>query len=87
MDDGRVPTVEQGERYLAEGQLCDCLATAKGFCLMEQRFVEVALRHGTNALTLEKWRAFLGLRREFDEAVGGSVYRLLPGVVENTFGL
>jgi hypothetical protein len=67
-------------------QLCDCLGQATGFTLIEKRFVEVALRHGFNAMTLEKWRAFLGLRREFDEAVGGSVYRVLPGVVEHTFG-
>lgn len=68
-------------------QLCDCLGEAGGFTLVERRFVEVALRHGFNALTLGKWRAYLEIRREFDEAVGGSVYRLLPGVVERTFGL
>ena len=68
-------------------QLCDCLGQTGGFVLVEKRLVEVALRHGFNALTLAKWRAFLDLRREFDAAVGGSVYRLLPGVVENTFGM
>jgi hypothetical protein len=68
-------------------QLCDCLGQTGGFVLVEKRLVEVALRHGFNALTLTKWRAFLELRREFDAAVGGSVYRLLPGVVENTFGM
>lgn len=67
-------------------QLCDCLGEAAGYCLIEKRFVDVVLRHGFNALTLEKWRAYLALRREFDEAVGGSVYQLLPGVVEHTFG-
>jgi hypothetical protein len=67
-------------------QLCDCLGEAAGFCLVEKRFVDVVLRLGFNALTLDKWRAYLALRREFDEAVGGSVYRLLPGVVEHTFG-
>ena len=67
-------------------QLCDCLGEASGFCLIEKRLVGVALRLGFNDLTLDKWRAFLDLRREFDEAVGGPVYRLLPGVVEHTFG-
>ena len=66
-------------------QLCDCLGEATGFCLIEKRLVDVALRHGFNAWTIEKWRAFLGLKREFDEAIGTSIYRLLPGVVENTF--
>lgn len=68
-------------------QLCDCLGQASGFVLVEKRLVEVALRLGFNDLTLAKWRAYLDLRREFDAAVGGSVYRLLPGVVEHTFGL
>lgn len=68
-------------------QLCDCLALPIGFCLIEKRLVDVVLRHGFNDLTLAKWRAYLGLRREFDAAVGGSIYRLLPGVVETTFDL
>ena len=67
-------------------QLCDSLSLPTGFCLIERRLVDVALRHGFNALTLDKWRAYLGLREEFDRAVGGSIYRLLPGVVEHTFG-
>ena len=53
---------------------------------MEKRLLNVALRHGFNDLTLAKWRAFFALRQEFDEAVGTSIYTLLPGVVENTFG-
>lgn len=76
--------------YTAEDrliQLCDTLGEADGFCLIEKRLVDVALRHGFNDLTLDKWRAYLGLRAEFDEATGGSIYRLLPGVVEHTFGL
>jgi hypothetical protein len=52
---------------------------------MEKRLVDVALRHGLNDLTLAKWRAFLDLRREFDAAVGASIYTLLAGVVENSF--
>lgn len=79
-----------GIDYTAEDrliQLCDCLGQATGFCLVERRFVEVALRHGFNDLTLTKWRAYLGIKAELDEAVGGSIYRLLPGVVEHTFGL
>jgi hypothetical protein len=67
-------------------QLCDALAQPTGFCLIEKRLVEVTLRYGVNELTVAKWRAYLGLRQEFDEATGTSIYRLLPGVVENTFG-
>ncbi len=68
-------------------QLCDALALPTGFCLMEKRLVDVALRHGFNDLTLAKWRAYLALKRDFDAATGTSIYRLLPGIVETTFDL
>lgn len=68
-------------------QLCDALAWPSGFVMIEKRLVDVALRRGVNDMTVEKWRAFLGLQRYFDEAIGRSVYSVLPGVVENTFGL
>jgi putative nucleotidyltransferase with HDIG domain len=68
-------------------QLCDALALPAGFCLIEKRLVDVALRHGFNDLTLAKWRAYLALKRDFDAATGASIYGLLPGVVETTFDL
>jgi hypothetical protein len=37
-------------------------------------------------MTVEKWRAFLGLQTYFEGAIGRSIYSVLPGVVENTFG-
>jgi hypothetical protein len=66
-------------------QLCDSLALPHGPVLMEKRFVDVVLRHGVNAFTVEKWRAFLAIKDEFDAAVGGSIYDVLPDVVGNTF--
>jgi hypothetical protein len=68
-------------------QLCDAISLPAGPCVMEKRLVDVALRHGVNPLTLAKWKAYLALERRFSEAVGGSIYRLLPGVIENTLGL
>jgi hypothetical protein len=67
-------------------QLCDAMALPSGCCLIEKRLVDVALRHGVNALTVAKWRAYLEVQRELEGAMGESVYRLLPGVVETTFG-
>jgi HD domain len=67
-------------------QLCDALALPSGVCLIEKRLVDVALRHGFNSMTQAKWHAILRLERDFSAAVGGSIYRLLPEVVENTFG-
>ena len=66
-------------------QLCDALAWPTGFVIIEKRLVDVALRRGINAMTVEKWRAFLALQRYFEKAIGRSIYSVLPGVVENTF--
>lgn len=67
-------------------QLCDALALPSGFVLIEKRLVDVALRRGINPLAVEKWWAFLELQGYFERAIGRSIYSVLPGVVENTFG-
>lgn len=67
-------------------QLCDALAWPPGFVMIEKRLIDVALRHGIDIMTVEKWRAFLGLQTYFERAIGQSIYSVLPGVVENTLG-
>ncbi len=67
-------------------QLCDSLALPDGFCLLEKRFVDVVSRYGPNAYTVPKWQATLAIKDEFEAAIGGSIYDLLPGVVATTFG-
>ena len=67
-------------------QLCDGLAMADGFTLLEKRMLDVVYRYGPNALTVQKWAASFALRDAFDQAIGHSIYECLPGVVENTFG-
>lgn len=67
-------------------QLCDALALPSGFVLIEKRLVDVALRRGVNPMTVEKWRAFLELQHYFERAIGRSIYSVLPGAIENTFG-
>ena len=67
-------------------QLCDALAWPSGFVMIEKRLVDVALRRGINPMTVEKWRAFLELQNYFEKAIDCSIYNVLPGVVENTFG-
>ena len=66
-------------------QLCDALALPTGFCLLEKRFVDVALRYGTNASTVPRWKAVLDIKTHFEEIMGCSIYDCLPGVVENSF--
>ena len=66
-------------------QLCDTLSMPDGWCLIEKRMVDVALRYGITDHTLIKWKAIFGLQRSFEARIGQSIYALLPGVIENTF--
>ena len=67
-------------------QLCDALALPTGYCLMEKRMLDVAMRHGVNEYTIEKWKATFEIKKYFEERIGKSIYSVLPNVVENTFG-
>ncbi|MDO4273955.1 MAG: HD domain-containing protein [Eubacteriales bacterium] len=66
-------------------QLCDCLALPTGFCLLEKRLVDVALRYGTPPPTVPRWKKVLEIKDMFENKINGSIYDLLPGVIENTF--
>ena len=65
-------------------QLCDALALPSGFCLLEKRFVDVALRYGTHPFTIARWQKTLELKAYFERFIGASLYSLLPGVIENS---
>jgi hypothetical protein len=66
-------------------QLCDALATDRGFCLLEKRMVDVVMRYGPNEYMVPKWKAVFDIKNKIERDIGGSIYDLLPGVVENTF--
>ena len=66
-------------------QLCDALCLSTGFCLLEKRLVDVAMRQGTNSLTVAKWRKWFEIKADMEARIGRSIYDLLPGVVANTF--
>jgi hypothetical protein len=70
-------------------QLCDALALAEGFCLIEKRLVDVFMRygqHGVDATVHAKWQQVFAIQRRFEQIIGCSIYQILPGVVETTFG-
>lgn len=67
-------------------QLCDALALAEGICLLEKRIVNVALRIGVNGQTVAKWKALFEVQKHFEQKMGQSIYKVLPGVIETTFG-
>ena len=94
--DGSTEDLHFVEQYLAAAvyddydrliQLCDSICLPQGFCLMEKRLVDVVLRYGVNEYTLPRWRAYLQVKHIIEERIGRSIYSLLPGVVETTFGL
>lgn len=66
-------------------QLCDALALSTGFCLLEKRFVDVAIRYGTHPATVERWKTVLNIKTYFEGIICCSIYDLLPEVVENSF--
>lgn len=67
-------------------QLCDSIALPSGFCLIEKRLLDVALRKGVDEYTIRRWKKYLEIKSLFDDEIGQSIYSVLDGVVENTFG-
>lgn len=68
-------------------QLCDALALPDGFCLIEKRMIDVALRHGLNEYIVPKWEATFKIQKYFEDCMSKSLYSVLPGVIENTFSI
>lgn len=66
-------------------QLCDALALPTGFCLLEKRFVDVALRYGAPAATVPRWKRTIEIKQHFEQLTDcSSIYDLLPNVAENS---
>ena len=61
-------------------QLCDGLALPTGFCFLETRIVDVALRYGVPACSLMRWKKLFEIKADFEKIIGGSIYDLLPGI-------
>jgi len=59
-------------------QLCDSLATDRGFCLLETRFIDVARRYGVGEYTVPRWEAVIAIKEEIESKIGCSIYDLLP---------
>lgn len=62
--------------------LCDALADAKGFCILEKRFVDTTRRYGMYPFTVERWNKTYEYKAYFEERLGKSIYTLLPGIEE-----
>jgi HD superfamily phosphohydrolase YqeK len=66
-------------------QLCDSLATANGFCMLEKRFIDVARRYGVGATSVPGWNSIFEIKEYFEKQMGCSIYDVLPNVKETTF--
>ncbi len=66
-------------------QICDYLALPNGFCILEKRMVDVALRRGVSDLTIDKWKKAFLIKSEIENKIKQSIYSLLPNIIENTF--
>lgn len=65
-------------------QLCDAISLPNGACILEKRLIDVALRHGVTEHSIEKWKAFMQVKKHFDQLCGCSIYSLLSNVLENS---
>lgn len=93
--DGTAEELDLVKNYLAKlefgpydrlMQLCDAVSTPSGYGLIEKRLLNAAMRHGVDAYSVPRWEAYLAIQQDFEQAMGQSIYQVLPGVVANTFG-
>lgn len=62
--------------------LCDALADANGFCVLEKRFIDTTRRYGIFPFTVERWNKTYEYKEYFEGLIGKSIYKLLPHIEE-----
>lgn len=65
--------------------LCDALADASGFCILEKRMVDTSRRYGVFPFTVDRWNQTFEYKAHFDQLAGVSIYRLLPGIEDSLY--
>ena len=60
--------------------LCDCLALPYGFCILEKRFIDTAIRYGIYDFLPERWKKYYEYKAYFEQKCGKNLYSLLPGI-------
>lgn len=60
--------------------LCDALADANGFCILEKRFVDTTRRYGIYPFSVTRWNKTYEYKEYFEKLIGRSVYTLLPDI-------
>lgn len=65
--------------------LCDALADANGFCILEKRFVDTTRRYGIHPFSVDRWNKTYEYKESFEKIIGRSIYSLLPGIEQCIF--
>ena len=60
--------------------LCDALADANGFCILEKRFIDTTRRYGIYPFSVDRWNKTYEYKEYFEKKIGMSVYSLLPDI-------
>lgn len=60
--------------------LCDALADANGYCILEKRFIDTTRRYGIYPFTLDRWNKTYEYKEYFEKIIGKSIYALLPDI-------
>lgn len=60
--------------------LCDALADANGFCILEKRFIDTTRRYGIYPFSIARWNKTYAYKDYFEKMTGESIYRLLPNI-------
>lgn len=60
--------------------LCDALADANGFCILEKRFIDTTRRYGIYPFSVDRWNKTYEYKEYFEKLAGDSIYKLLPGI-------
>jgi len=61
-------------------QLTDALAMADGFCVLEQRLVDVVMRYGVTDYTIERWKKVFEIKKHFEQLMDANIYEVLGDV-------
>jgi len=54
-------------------KLCDYISLPSGFCLMEKRIVDMALRGGVNEYSVPRWKSTLEIQKYFEDKIGKKI--------------
>ena len=65
--------------------LCDALADANGFCLLEKRFIDTTRRYGIYPFSVDRWNMTYEYKEHFEKVIGKSLYTFLPDIEKSIY--